>query len=170
MYREFGTFAQDYQQRFEAIARAHYYPIIQNKHWDWNLVNKSSTLSNTYDLIDEISVDRDFSDVERMSASSIRRILADMQKNRKDLVALHAERVQDFLWFVIYFLCLILIIAVASVSSYGLMLESILKSAFVTTVMATAVMLRRLDSLELFESFVGERSAKDILDIFDGKR
>ena len=170
MYREFGTFDDEYQDRFEQIARDHYYPIIENRRWDWNLVNKSSTLSHTYELIDELSVDRDFSDVERMSASNIRKILSDMQRNRKDLVALHAERVQDFLWFVIYFLCLILIIAVASVSSYGLMLESILKSAFVTTVVATAVMLRRLDSLELFESFVGEKSAKDILDIFDGKR
>ena len=170
MYREFGTFDKEYQDRFEQIAREHYYPIIENRRWDHNLVNKSSTLSNTYDLIDELSVDRDFSDVERMSASNIRKILSDMQRNRKDLVALHAERVQDFLWFVIYFLCLILIITIASVSSYGLMLESILKSAFTTTVVATAVMLRRLDNLELFESFVGEKSAKDILDIFDGKR
>lgn len=170
MFREFGTFDQEYQDRFEEIAREHYYPIIENRKWDWNLVNKSTTLSRTYELIDELSVDRDFSDVERMSASNIRKILSDMQRNRKDLVALHAERVQDFLWFVIYFLCLILVITIASVSSYGLMLESILKSAFTTTVVATAVMLRRLDNLELFESFVGEKSAKDILDIFDGKR
>lgn len=170
MYREFGTFDHEYQTRFQDIARTHYYPIIEHREWDYNLIHKSTTLTDTYDLIDELSTDRDFSDVERMSASNIRKILSDMQRNRKDLVALHAERVQDFLWFVIYFLCLILIITIASVSSYGLMLESILKSAFVTTVVATAVMLRRLDSLELFESFVGEKSAKDILDIFDGKR
>lgn len=170
MYREFGTFDKRYQSRFEDIARDHYYPVIENKKWDHNIVNKSSTLSRTYDLIDEISVDRDFSDVERMSASSIRRLLGDMQKNRKDMIALHAERVQDFQWFVIYFLCLILVITVSSVSSYGLMLESILKSAFVTSIVATAVMLRQLDSLELFESFIGEKSAKDILDIFEGKK
>ena len=170
IYREFGTFDKQYRDRFETIAREHYYPIITNRQWDWNLVNKSTTLSRTYQLIDELSVDHDFSDVERMSASNIRRILADMQGNRKDLVALHAERVQDFLWFVIYFLCLILIITVSSVSSYGLMLESILKSAFVTTIIATAVMLRQLDNLDLFESFIGEKSAKDILDIFNGKK
>jgi len=170
MYREFGTFDSEYQGRFEGIARTHYYPIIENKMWDYNILNKSSTLSQTYDLIDEISVDRDFSDVERMSVSSIRRLLGDMQRNRKDMIALHAERVQDFQWFVIYFLCLILVITVSSVSSYGLMLESILKSAFVTSIVATAVMLRQLDSLQLFESFIGEKSAKDILDIFDGKK
>lgn len=170
VYREFGTFDNEYRDRFEQIARNHYYPIIENKKWDWNLINKSTTLANTYSLIDELSVDRDFSDVERMSASNIRKILSDMQRNRKDLVALHAERVQDFQWFVIYFLCLILIITVTSVTSYGLMLESILKSAFVTSIVATAVMLRRLDSLELFESFIGEKSAKDVLDIFDGKK
>ena len=170
MYREFGTFDVEYQDRFEQITRRHYYPIIAHRQWDWNLVNKSSTLTETYTLIDELSVDRDFSDVERMSAANIRKILSDMQRNRKDLVALHAERVQDFLWFVIYFLCFILIVAIASVSSYGLLLESILKAAFVTTVLATATMLRRLDNLELFESFVGEKSAKDILDIFEGKR
>lgn len=170
MFREFGTFDRQYQERFEEIARTHYYPIIEKQQWDWNLINKSKTLAHTYELIDELSVDRDFSDVERMSASNIRKILSDMQRNRKDLVALHGERVQDFQWFVIYFLCMILIITVASVSSYGLMLESILKSAFVTSIVATAVMLRQLDSLELFESFIGEKSAKDILDIFDGRK
>ena len=93
-----------------------------------------------------------------------------MQKSRKDMIALHAERIQDFQWFVIYFLCMILMVAIASVSSYGLMLESILKAAFVTSIAATAVMLRKLDTLELFESFIGEKSAKDVLDIFEGKK
>ena len=170
MYREFGTFGRTHQKRFEEIARNHYYPIIANRRWDWNLVNKSTTLQDTYDLIDTVSNERDFTDVGRMSASNIRKILSDMQRSRKDLVALHGERVQDFLWFVIYFLCFILIITIASVSSYGLILESILKAAFVTTIIATALMLQRLDNLELFESFVGEKSAKDILDIFENKR
>ncbi|MFW0871290.1 MAG: hypothetical protein ACKKL4_02455 [Patescibacteria group bacterium] len=170
MYREFSTFGKEYQDRFEQIAREHYYPIIENRAWDWNITHKSTTLKRSYALLSEASVDRDFSSNERISADSIRRILAGMQQNRKNIVALHGERIQEFLWFVIYFLCLILVIAIASVSSYGLILESILKSAFVTTVLATAVMLRRLDNLDLFESFVGEQSAKDVLDIFEGKR
>jgi hypothetical protein len=170
IYREFGTFGKEYQDRFEQIAREHYYPIIENRAWDWNITHKSTTLMRSYKLIDEVSVDHQLSPVERISADNVRRVLAGMQQNRKDLVALHGERIQEFLWFVIYFLCLILVITIASVSSYGLMLESILKSAFVTTVLATAVMLRRLDNLDLFESFVGEQSAKDVLDIFDGKR
>lgn len=170
MYREFGAFDKNYQTDFESIARDHYYPVVENRQWDYNLVNKSTTMTKTYNLIAQISTDHSLSEVEQLSASTIRRILADMQMSRKNMVALHAEHIQDFQWFVIYFLCLILIIAVSAVSSYGLILESILKSAFVTSVIATGVMLRRLDSLDLFESFIGEKSAKDVLDIFDGKR
>ena len=170
IYREFGTFGTNYQRDFEQIARNYYEPIIEHRAWDYNLVNKSRTLKDTYALVDGITTDHELSDIEKMSAGEIRKLLADMQKNRKDLIALHHERVQDFQWFVIYFLCLILIITVFSVSSYGLMLESILKAAFVTTVTATAILLRRLDSLDLFESFIGENSARDVLEIFDGTK
>ena len=170
MYREFSFFGKKYQNKFVKITKAHYGPVIENHRWDWNISHPSTTLSEIYKLIKSVFDSHELSEVEKMSASEIKKLLAEMQKNRKDMIALYGERIQMFQWFVIYFLCIILVITISSVSSQGLMLESILKAAFVTAVFSTAVMLRKLDNLDLFESFIGERSAKDIFDIIEGNK
>ncbi len=170
MYREFSHFGHDYQERFRKIALRHYEPVIREHKWDYNIQNKSSTLKDSYALVREALEDQRIANIEHSSVSEIKRQLSDMQKNRKDMIALHAERIPRFQWFVMFFLAVMLIITISSVSSYGQMIESLLKASFTTSIIATMLMLRKLDTLDLFESFLGEHSAQDIIDIFDGKK
>ncbi len=170
MYREFAHFGASYQEEFEKIALKHYEPIIREHRWDYNITNKSTTLTDTYALVKQAIEDEQIAHIEHSSVSEVKKQLADMQKNRKDMIALHAERIPQFQWFVISFLSLMLILTVSSVSSYGDVVESLLKASFATAILATIVMLKRLDTLDLFESFLGEHSAQDIIDIFDGKK
>lgn len=170
MYREFAHFGKQYQDRFQEIAIDHYEPIVAKHAWDYNIMHKSTTMRDTYRLVREALEDNSIASIESSSVSEIKKQLSDMQKNRKDMVALHSERIPQFQWFVIFFLALMLVITITSVSSYGNVVESLLKASFTTAIIATVVMLRKLDTLDLFESFLGEHSAQDVIDIFDGKR
>jgi|GEM_PF-584487 len=170
MYREFAHFGQKYQDRFKEIALRHYEPIIREHKWDYNIVKKSNTLTDTYTLVKDALEDENIAHIEHSAVAEIKKQLSDMQKNRKDMIALHAERIPQFQWFVIAFLALMLVLTVSSVSSYGDVIESLLKASFATAIIAVVVMLKRLDTLDLFESFLGEHSAQDIIDIFDGKK
>ncbi len=170
MYREFAHFGIEYQDKFQQIALDHYEPVIREHEWDYNIVNKSNTLTNTYALVKDALEDERIAHIEHSSVAEIKKQLSDMQKNRKDMIALHAERIPQFQWFVISFLALMLILTVSSISSYGDVIESLLKASFATAILATIVMLKRLDTLDLFESFLGEHSAQDVIDIFDGKK
>ena len=170
MYREFAHFGKKYQDKFQDIALKHYEPVIREHKWDYNILNRSSTLTDTYSLVKTALEDEQIAHIEHSSVSEIKKQLSDMQKNRKDMIALHAERIPQFQLFVIYFLALMLVITVSSVSSYGDVVESLLKASFATAILSTVVMLKRLDTLDLFESFLGEHSAQDVIDIFDGKK
>jgi len=170
LYREFANFGGTYQDDFKAIALRHYEPIIGKHQWDYNITNKSSTLTDTYHLVKNLSQKGDISHVEHSSVSEIKKQLSDMQKNRKDMIALHAERIPQFQWFVIFFLAMMLIMTMSSVSSFGSVVESLLKASAATAIIAVIVMLRRLDTLDMFESFLGEHSAQDVINIFDGTK
>ena len=170
MYREFAYFGDEYQDEFKQFALNHYEPVISLHQWDYNIVNKSNTLRKTYDLVQRGLEDQQLAHIEHSAVSEIKKQLAGMQKNRKDMIALHAERIPSFQWFIMIFLSMMLIITIASVSSYGHFVESLLKGSFATAIIATLIMLRKLDTLDLFESFLGEHSAQDVIDIFDGKK
>lgn len=170
MYREFGHYGGYYQDEFKHIALRHYEPIIARHKWDYNILNKSTTLKDTYELVHRAANDGKVSPIEESTTSEIKKTLTDMQKNRKDMIALHAERVPQFQMFVIFFLALTLIITISSVTSYGNFVESLLKSSFATAIVAVVVLIKRLDTLDLFESFLGEHSAQDVIDIFNEKK
>jgi len=170
MYREFAHFGSKYQDEFKHIALRHYEPVIAKHKWDYNILNRATTLKDTYDLVKRAVEDDRGTNIEHSSVSEIKRSLSDMQRNRKDMIALHSERIPQFQMFVIFFLALMLIITISSVTSNGNVVESLLKSTFSTAIVATVVLIKRLDTLDLFESFLGEHSAQDIINIFNNTK
>jgi len=170
IYREFNHFGGHYQNEFKHIALRHYEPVIARHQWDYNIVNYSTTLSDTYELVHKAMTDDNVSFIEDSAVVEIKKALTDMQRNRKDMIALHSERVPQFQMFVIFFLALMLVITISAVTSYGDFVESLLKASFATAIVATVVLIKRLDTLDLFESFLGEHSAQDVIDIFNNKK
>jgi hypothetical protein len=61
-------------------------------------------------------------------------------------------------------------VAIAAIPSEGLLLESVLKSAYGVSLFSVASILYHLDVLHLFEHFVGENSAKDVILLIEGKK
>lgn len=86
------------------------------------------------------------------------------------MVALREERIPAFQWMLIYLLTAILMLTVSTIPSALLLLGSIIKAAFIISVLIVAVLLKKLDELRLFEGTIGEHSAQDVVEIIDGKK
>ncbi len=93
-----------------------------------------------------------------------------MQQIRKNMIALHHERIPKFQWVLLYFLAGVLFLTLSIIPSQGLIYSSILKAAFGSAIIFVFIMLRKFDRLEFFEKTIGEESAQDILNIFAGKK
>ena len=86
------------------------------------------------------------------------------------MVALHRERIPRFQWVLIYFLAAILLLTVSTIPSQHYLLGAVLKGAFSSSVIFVLILLHEFDQLRFFEGTVGEKSARDILDIFAGRK
>jgi len=96
--------------------------------------------------------------------------LQELQKSRKQMVVLRLERIPMFQWILIVVLCLILLITLAFLPSLYPISFAILKGAFGTAIVIVLVLLYEFDNLSFFEGLIGEKSARDVLDIIKGTK
>ena len=170
IYRQFGHFGKEAQEKYKQIIKKHYTVILKNKAWDYHLIRKSTTINSIHQLTDEVARGKDFKSLEASVLRQLFGSLRNLQVARKGMVVLHQERIPKFQWFLIYFLALILIVALSTIPSQYFLLGAILKGAFASAVILVVFLLHEFDKLKFFESAIGEKSAQDILDIFQGKR
>ncbi len=159
-YRVAGNISLDVQQKIGVIIKNHYQKILETKSWDYHFVHKSDTISSIHAVLEnEIGGEKQ----ESLRNQSIGRVLTnigDCQILRKNMIMTFQERIPGFQWFLIFFFVLILLSAISVIPSSGFILGSILKSAFVISILSVIVILYNLDNLHLFENFIGENSAK----------
>lgn len=169
-YRSSENINKEVQEKIGEIITNHYNAMIKTGEWNYHLTHKSNTISSIHRVLEEKIGD---SKVEALRAHAISRIvnnLSDCEVDRKNMVMLYQERIPPFQWFIITFFIFILILAVSAIPSNEMVLESILKSAFGVSIFSIASILYHLDSLHLFEDFIGENSAKDVLNLISGKK
>lgn len=170
LYRKFGHVSKTAQKSFAKIIKKHYKKILEHKAWDYNFTHKSSTMTDTHELIQKTVKDKSFGTLKNFSIQRVLVSLENLQVIRKKMVALQKERIPAFQWVLIYFLAVILLITVATIPSEGDMLKAALKAAFSSVVVLVIILLHRFDNLHFFEGTIGERSAQDVLDILKGKK
>jgi len=169
-YRFFGNLNKEVQEKAQQIIKTHYETILKNKAWDWHFTHKSTTISSLHSLLDELAGNQKLPTLRSYALQQILVNLRMLQIARKNMIALHTERIPRFQWLLIIFLAAILLVTVSAIPSSHYLLGAILKSAFATAVIFVLVLLDKFDQLSFFEGVIGERSAQDILDIFSGKR
>lgn len=169
-YRVSGTISPEIQGKIGLIIKDHYQKILESHSWDYHFNNKSSTISNIQEVLNtEVAKNK----LETLPTQAVARILSamsDCQTLRKNMIMISQERIPSFQWFLICFFVLILLATVSVVPSSGFILGSILKSAFAISILSVVVILYNLDNLHLFEKFIGENSARDVVDIIDGNK
>jgi len=169
IYRAYQHYGKGSQKKIGEIVANHYKKCI-GRGWDYHLQNKSSTLTDIHNLTEETVNEVGDDGVKGAVTTRIILGLHDAQKIRKNMVALHDERIPTFQMTLIYLLTAILVVMVSTIPSAGLILGSLVKSAFITSVIVVVLLLRKLDSLELFAGGIGEKSAQDVVNIIEGKR
>jgi hypothetical protein len=86
------------------------------------------------------------------------------------MLALSRERVPFEQWVLILFFVAMLIGTVSTMASVGMLWPSVLKAAFVMSVLSVMFILYRLNNLAFTEDLMGAESAQDVLDIIKGTK
>ncbi len=169
-YRVSGNLSKTFQEKVGVIIRDHYKKILESQAWDYHFTHKSSTITDIHNLLEE---EVGNNGVESLRNQAIGRILTNMgdcQTLRKNMIMTFQERIPSFQWFLICFFVVILLSAVTVIPSSGFLLGSVLKSAFAISILSVVVILYNLDNLHLFEKFIGENSARDVVEIIEGSK
>lgn len=171
LHRSFAVFGEEKRKAAADIIGRHYGKILETKRWDYHFTHKSTTITDLGNLLGDISGDEQFASFKNETVSNMIASLDSLQVARKRMVALHVERMPLFEWAIVGFLALLLLFSLLIVpTSSGGLFDSIMKAVFGTMIVLVLLLLKELDSLELFEGILGEASAKDMLSIIEGTR
>ena len=170
VYRVAGNLSAEIQQKIGTIIMEHYKKILETKSWDYHFTHKSTTISSIHAVLEgEIGSNKQ----ESLRNQAIGRILAnlgDCQVLRKNMVMLFQEKIPLFQWMLIIIFVLILLATISIIPSQGFLLGSGLKAAFATAILSVVFILKNLDDLHLFEDFIGQNSATDVLNTIEGSK
>lgn len=170
IYRFAGHLGEDVQKEIGKIITKNYQQEAKSHQWDYSLSHKTTTLTDIHTIMDKVGRRDDLTNIESNAIGRITFALAGAQDDRKELVGIVEERIPRFQWGLMVLFTLILLSAVSSIPSVGMWLSSILKAGFAASVVSVVIILYKLDTLNLFEGTIGERSAQDVLDIIKGKK
>ena len=168
IFRQFGHLGDNYQEKVKDIIKSHYDKILEI--WDYDITHKTTTITDIHNLLGESVSGKTTTPLQNAVLSRLIGTLIDLQKIRKNIIALHHERIPKFQWLLLYAFAGILIISLSIVPSQGIFYASILKGAFVTAIIFVFILLSRLNNLTFFDKTVGEESAQDVIDILKGKK
>lgn len=170
MYRSSENYSKEVQEHVGKIILNHYKTMVKTEEWDYHLKHNSNTLTSLHTLLEEKVGDASVETLRGHALGVVVENLAKCEVYRKKMIMLCQERIPTFQWFIISFFICVLILAVSAIPSEGLILESILKAAFGVSILSVASILHHLDNLHLFEHFIGEHSAKDVVNLIEEKK
>ncbi|MBT3864407.1 DUF4239 domain-containing protein [Candidatus Peregrinibacteria bacterium] len=169
IYRNFQHFGARIQKKAQKIIEKDYNVIIKTHDWDYIFEKKSTTITSLHNLVKEVGAKK-LTNAQNLALTRIMYSLANLQLARKMMIVLRQERIPKFQWSLLTILAVILFITVSMIPSFNSLLGAAMKGAFVDAIMFVFILLAKLNRLDLFEKVVGEESAKDVLDIFQGEK
>lgn len=169
IYRSFETLSAKAQEKAGEIIKAHYSEILKTGKWDYHFTHKSSTITDLGNLLIETGGDKNYPSIKNETSSNMIASLDNLQTARKRMVSLQIERMPAGEWVLVIFLALLLLISLLLIPSNNALIDSVMKGIFGALIIQVVILLYELDTLKLFEATLGESSAKDILDIIEGR-
>jgi hypothetical protein len=170
MYRDAEHISIAMKNGIKKIVIKHYTAVKKKKQWDYHLKNKSTTLTDINLLLEKQIGAKSLKSLKNFSLRNIMSGLQDLQVLRKQMIALELEKVPAFYWGILGILAGVLLAALSFIPSQGLLLYSALKVAFAIAIILVVYLLYKLNGLRFFEKTIGQKSAQDILEIFDNKK
>jgi hypothetical protein len=169
VFRESTHLRKEEHEHIAHLIREHYAILLKKKDWAYYFTHKSHLISDIHASLQKYG---DI-DMDKVRGECIRKMMGtldDAQIVRKMLVSLKEETIPKLQQVFIYVLAVILFLAVLTLPSKDLVFASLLKSVYMMTIVIVVILLKRFDNLTLFESTIGEHSAKDVISIIDGEK
>ncbi len=163
VYRASQNVSPEVQADAARIISAHYQRVLHDRSWEHHFSEDAAILSAMHQALEERLGSTKVESLRNQALGRMLAGLSDAQVLRKNMVMLYQERIPAFQWFLILFFLVMLLLSISIIPSMGVAIGSILKAAFVVSLISVVVILRSLDNLHLFEGFIGESSAKDVL-------
>lgn len=151
------------QEETGKIIRAHYEKVLRDQSWEHHFSDETTVITSIHRTLEEQLGSNKQESLRNQAVGRMLAGLSDAQVLRKNMVMLYQERIPSFQWFLIVFFLVMLLMSISVIPSVGAILGSVLKAAFVTSLISIVIILKSLDNLHLFEGFIGENSAKDVL-------
>lgn len=170
IFRVAGNLSPKVQETVGVIISDHYKKILETKSWDYHFTHKSTTITSMHNVLEQEIGETKIESLRNQSLGRILTNLGDCQVLRKNMVMLYQEKIPAFQWGLIFLFVLILLATISVIPSMGFFLGSVLKAAFAVSIITVVMILKHLDDLHLFEKFIGENSAKDVLDTIEGSK
>ena len=145
------------------IIKDHYEGILKARTWEAHFAQETNVISSIHRVLENRIGSEKVESLRNQAIGRMMTGLSDCQVLRKNMVMLYQERIPSFQWFLIVFFLLMLLMSISVIPSIGMLLGSMLKSAFVVSLISVIIILRNLDNLHLFEGFIGESSARDVV-------
>lgn len=170
IYRSVGHVSLELQNKMGKIIYEHYTKILESKQWHVHFTQKSTTLTRLHKALEDEVKDEGMTKLSNQALGATVKGLSGLQDVRKQMVALYKERIPLEQWVLILFFGSMLIGVASIMPSAGLLFPSIVKAAFVVSVLSVLFILYRLNNLAYTERIMGEESARDVLGIIDGTK
>jgi hypothetical protein len=169
IYRASGHFGE-VQKEIGEILKKHYTPILESKTWHYSFTNKTTTMTDIHSLYEKAVGGKNLTSLQSAALSQTLRAILECQSLRKNMISLYQERIPLSQWLLLGFLVFIILFDLLMFSSHLELLSSLLKGAFGAILIFVLILIRKFDRLEFFESMIGENSARDVLDIINGRK
>jgi hypothetical protein len=163
VYRAAQNVSPEIQVAVGKTIRTHYERVLQDQSWEHHFSDEASVISDIHQTLENDIGSQKQESLRNQAVGRMLAGLSDAQVVRKNMVMLYQERIPAFQWFLIIFFLIMLLMSISVIPSVGMFLGSVLKAAFVISLVSVVIILKSLDTLQLFEGFIGESSAKDVL-------
>lgn len=170
IYRTSGHISKELQAGIAQVLIQRYEQIFSSGQWNYHLIHPSTTLSTIHSLLDEHIDEKEVTKLSNQAIGAVVKNLGTAQDTRKRLIALSRERVPFDQWILIVFFVLMLIGTVSAIPSQAVFFPSLLKAAFIISVLSVMYILYRLNNLMYTEKIMGEESARDVISIIEGTK
>ncbi|MEK9176869.1 MAG: hypothetical protein AAB923_01090 [Patescibacteria group bacterium] len=154
------------QNEVREIIRTHYRKILDSNDWAYHEFHPSTTIKRLTEAFGKLSKQ----DGDRMAVSTSYEVIwgtvLDLQKIRKEVIALFNERLLPSQWFLLLVLAGILLVSFDFLRS-DMVLVDILKVIFGVSVFMVLVLIKQLNELALFDKHFSRHTAHDVLRILD---
>jgi hypothetical protein len=167
IYREATHVGGPFVKKISAIILDYY--TTRKKGWNEYIKHKSSMIADFHKAIDA-QYKKSNEGIKGEAMRKMLFVIDDMQVQRKALITLNEEKVTRYQYTIVFLLAFVLVAMFLSLNTHGQLVESFMKGVLISVVGVVVWMLHKFDELHVFEGVVGEHSARDVIEIIEGKK